>query len=53
MFAITIFESRDSEVDDQSTGQMPSHVKVDITHYDEMNDKIFDINIDIDIECVG
>jgi hypothetical protein len=29
---------------------MPLHVKVEITHYNEMNDKIFDIGIGIDID---
>jgi hypothetical protein len=29
---------------------MPLHVKIEITHYDEKNDTIFDIDIDIDIE---
>jgi hypothetical protein len=50
MFAVTIFESRYSEDDHQSTRPSPLHVKVEIIHYDEMNDKIFDINIDIDID---
>jgi hypothetical protein len=28
---------------------MPLHVKVKIIHYDEMNDKIFDIDIDMNV----
>jgi hypothetical protein len=28
---------------------MPGHVKVEITHCDEMNNKMFDIDIDIDM----
>jgi hypothetical protein len=35
-----------SEFDDQNSGQTPLHVKIDVTHSDEMNDKIFDIDID-------
>jgi hypothetical protein len=49
-FAIAIFEARYHEVDNQSMGQMPLHVKIEITHYDEKNDTIFDIDIDIDID---
>jgi hypothetical protein len=44
------FEWRYSEVDDQNTSQTPFHVKIEITHYNEMNDKIFDIDINIDID---
>jgi hypothetical protein len=33
----------------KTQGQMPLHVKVEITHYDEMNDKMFDVDIDIAI----
>jgi hypothetical protein len=31
----------------KALGQMTLPVNVEITHYDEMNDKIFDIDIDI------
>jgi hypothetical protein len=31
----------------KTLGQMPLHVKVEITHSNEMNDKIFDIDIDM------
>jgi hypothetical protein len=31
-------------------GQIPKLLQIEITHYDKMNDKIFDINIDIDID---
>jgi hypothetical protein len=33
----------------KAPGQIPLHVKVEITHYDEMNDKISDINIDMNV----
>jgi hypothetical protein len=28
---------------------MPLHVKAEMTHYDEMDDKIFDIDIDMNV----
>jgi hypothetical protein len=31
-------------------GQIPKLLQIEITHYDEMNDKIFDINININID---
>jgi hypothetical protein len=49
MFATIIFESRYSEDDRKSTRPNPLHVKVEITHYDEMNDKIFDNDIDMNV----
>jgi hypothetical protein len=33
----------------KAPGQMPLHVKIQITQYDEMNDKIFDIDIDMNM----
>jgi hypothetical protein len=33
----------------KAPGQMPLHVKVGITHYDDMNDKILDIDIDLNM----
>jgi hypothetical protein len=48
-FTIAIFEWRYSEVNDQNTGQTPLHVKIEITHYGEMNDKIFDMDIDMNV----
>jgi hypothetical protein len=33
----------------KATGQIPKLLQNEMTHYDEMNDKIFDIDIDIDI----
>jgi hypothetical protein len=47
LLAIAILESIYREVDDESTSQTPFHVKIEITHYDEMNNKIYDIDIDI------
>jgi hypothetical protein len=31
----------------KAPGQMPLHVKVEITHCDEMNNKIFDIDMNV------
>jgi hypothetical protein len=42
-FVTAICKSTYSEVEDQCNGQMRLHVQVEITHYDEMNDKIFNI----------
>jgi hypothetical protein len=33
----------------KATGQIPKLLQIEITHYDETNDKIFDIDIDINI----
>jgi hypothetical protein len=31
----------------KASGQIRLHVKVEMTHYDEMNDKIFDIDMNV------
>jgi hypothetical protein len=36
----------------KACGQTPLHVKVEMIHYDEMNDKIFDIRINIDMNVL-
>jgi hypothetical protein len=33
----------------KAPGQIPKLLQIEIIHYDEMNDKIFDIDIDIDM----
>jgi hypothetical protein len=45
--ATPFFESRYSEVTIKAPDQMPFHVKVEIIHYDEMNDKIFDTDMSV------
>jgi hypothetical protein len=34
----------------KTPGQIPKLLQIEITHYDEMNDKIFDIDVDIDVD---
>jgi hypothetical protein len=36
----------------KAPGQIPLHIKGEIIHYDEMNDTIFDIDIDIDMNVL-
>jgi hypothetical protein len=49
LFAAASFEWRYSEVGNRNTGKTPLRVKIEITHCDEMNDKIFDIDIDMNL----
>jgi hypothetical protein len=51
MFATVIFESIYSDVADQNAQPMPLHLRKEITHYHEINDKTF--NISYECEYVG
>jgi hypothetical protein len=37
----------------KTPGQMPLHIQKEITHYNEMNDKIFSIDIDMNICAIA
>jgi hypothetical protein len=48
MFATPIVESIHADAADQSTvGSMPLHVQKEMTHYSEINDKIFNTDMNM------